>query len=51
MIVEKGGTLDVEGTLNHAVGNMMNEIIFSCSYDQEDKVWQRIQDDRAKGDG
>ena len=42
-------SFDLDSSLSHAMGNMMNEIIFGRSYHREDEMWVKLQRLRAEG--
>ena len=40
---------DLDASLSHSMGNMMNEIIFGRSYNREDPMWIKLQRLREEG--
>ena len=40
---------ELETRLSHTIGNTLNELIFGITYEENDKVWKRIQHLREEG--
>jgi hypothetical protein len=40
---------ELEASLSHTIGNVMNEIIFGMTYAADDAMWLKLQFLREKG--